>query len=159
MLYNSKLTDLSISAAMLALQAIEEGMEGIKRVEQRHISLAEAKAATEVFFISSSMLIMPVVQVCASGRPNWAEHFYSYVDVLPHLPPPDSITAQSLKFPPTLRARPPVVQWDTQLIADGTAGIVALQIRVMLQNDTKPRPASDQHTEVPYGFMTGMEEA
>ncbi len=49
------------------------------------------------------------------------------------------------------------LQWDTQLIADGTAGIVALQIRVMLQNDTKPTPESDQHVEVPYGFMTGMD--
>ncbi|EFN54669.1 hypothetical protein CHLNCDRAFT_52990 [Chlorella variabilis] len=110
--FDHSLNGITVQRMMELLPAaIEEGMEGIKRVEQRHISLAEAKAATEVFFISSSMLIMPVVQ------------------------------------------------WDTQLIADGTAGIVALQIRVMLQNDTKPRPASDQHTEVPYGFMTGMEEA
>ncbi|KAI3425070.1 hypothetical protein D9Q98_008447 [Chlorella vulgaris] len=88
--------------------AIEEGIEGIARVEQRPISLAEAKAATEVFFVDSTLPVMPVVG------------------------------------------------WDVMLIADGTAGLAALQVRVMLQQDMQPRPGSDQHTEVPYGFMTGM---
>jgi 4-amino-4-deoxychorismate lyase len=90
------------------VQAIEEGIEGIARVEQRPISLAEAKAATEVFFVDSTLPVMPVVG------------------------------------------------WDVMLIADGTAGLAALQVRVMLQQDMQPRPGSDQHTEVPYGFMTGM---
>lgn len=83
-------------------------MEGIKRFEQRPLSLAEARAATEVFFVGSSLPVQPVV---------W---------------------------------------WDEEAVGDGTAGLVALQIRVMLQNDAKPRPGSDQHLAVPYGFMTGM---
>lgn len=41
-------------------------------------------------------------------------------------------------------------------MGDGTVGIVALQVRVMLQNDAKPRDGSDQHIEVPYGYLTGM---
>jgi len=43
------------------------------------------------------------------------------------------------------------------MIGDGTAGLVALQIRTMLQQDMKPRAGSDQHTEVDYGWLTGME--
>lgn len=88
--------------------AIEGGMEGIRRFEQRPISVAEAQAAKEVFFVGSSLPVMSVVQ------------------------------------------------WDEKLVGDGTVGIVALQVRVMLQNDAKPRGGSDQHIEVPYGYLTGM---
>lgn len=38
-------------------------MEGIRRVEQRHISVEEAKSSREVFLVGSSLPIMPVVQV------------------------------------------------------------------------------------------------
>jgi hypothetical protein len=51
----------------LLLQAIQGGLEGIRRLEQRHISVAEAKAASEVFLIGSSLPIMPVVQVGGVG--------------------------------------------------------------------------------------------
>lgn len=40
-----------------------QSMEGVKRLEQRPISVAEAKAATEVFLLGSSLPVMPVVQV------------------------------------------------------------------------------------------------
>ena len=45
------------------MQAIAAGMEGIRRVEQRHISVEQAKASREVFLVGSSLPIMPVVQV------------------------------------------------------------------------------------------------
>jgi 4-amino-4-deoxychorismate lyase len=48
------------------------------------------------------------------------------------------------------------VQWDAQLIGDGTVGVVALQIRAMLEGDVRPRRGSGQHVQVPYGFLTGM---
>jgi hypothetical protein len=35
-------------------------------------------------------------------------------------------------------------------------GLGALQVRVMLVDDMKPRAGSDQHVEVPYGYLTGM---
>lgn len=107
--FDNALNGITVQRMMELLpQAIQGGIDGINRVEQRHISLAEAKAATEVFFIGSSLPIMSVVE------------------------------------------------WDAQLIADGTVGLGALQIRVMLENDMKPRPGSDQHLEVPYGYLTGM---
>ncbi|PSC69405.1 D-amino-acid chloroplastic-like [Micractinium conductrix] len=108
--FDSTLAGITIQRMMQLLpQAIEGGMEGIKRLEQRHISVEEAKGAREVFFVGSSL---PVV---------------------------------------------PVVQWDERLIADGTAGLVALQIRSMLVQDAAPRNDSDQHTAVDYGYLTGME--
>lgn len=51
---------------------------------------------------------------------------------------------------------PPNTQWDETLIGDGTVGLGALQVRTMLQQDMKPREGSDQHLEVPYGYLTGM---
>lgn len=51
----------------------------------------------------------------------------------------------------------PVVQWDDTRIGGGTPGMVALQLRALLQLDADPNPPSNRHTEVPYGFLTGME--
>ena len=49
-------------------QAIEEGLEGVARVEQRHISVEEVKrSAIEVFLAGSSLPVMPVVQVGGSA--------------------------------------------------------------------------------------------
>ncbi len=45
------------------MQAIEGGMEGVRRVEQRPISVGEAQAAKEVFFVGSTLPVMSVVQV------------------------------------------------------------------------------------------------
>ena len=59
---------LLLYVCCLLLQAIQGGLEGIRRLEQRHISVAEAKAAAEVFLIGSSLPIMPVVQVGGVGR-------------------------------------------------------------------------------------------
>lgn len=50
-----------------ATQAIAEGIQGVRRLEQRHISVEEAKRSREVFMIGSSLPIMPVVQV----RTHW----------------------------------------------------------------------------------------
>ncbi|KAL4442489.1 hypothetical protein ABPG77_005073 [Micractinium sp. CCAP 211/92] len=107
--FDSCLAGITIQRMMQLLpSAIEGGMEGVRRVEQRPISVAEAQAAKEVFFVGSTLPVMSVVQ------------------------------------------------WNEKLVGDGTVGIVALQVRVMLQNDAKPRDGSDQHIEVPYGYLTGM---
>ena len=89
-------------------QAIADGLEGVQRVEQRHISVLEAKQRSrEVMLVGSSLPVMPVVQ------------------------------------------------WDDVLIADGTPGLAALQLRVVLQTDMEPRANSGQHVGVPYGYLTG----
>lgn len=44
-------------------QAIAEGIQGVRRLEQRHISVEEAKRSKEVFLVGSSLPLMPVVQV------------------------------------------------------------------------------------------------
>lgn len=107
--FDNALSGITLQRMMELLPgAIQGGLEGIRRLEQRHISVAEAKAAAEVFLIGSSLPIMPVVQ------------------------------------------------WDTAQIGDGTVGLGALQVRVMLVDDMKPRAGSDQHVEVPYGYLTGM---
>lgn len=110
--FDNALNGITIQRMMEMLPAaISGGMQGLRRWEQRHISVAEAKQAQEVFLVGSSLPVMPVVQ------------------------------------------------WDETIIGDGTVGIVALQIRVMLQQDQQPKEeGSDQHTEVNYGFMTGMME-
>jgi hypothetical protein len=65
-------------------------------------------------------------------------------------------------LPPSLPASLPAtlwpapLQWDTAQIGDGTVGLGALQVRVMLVEDMKPRAGSNQHLEVPYGYLTGM---
>ena len=86
-------------------------MEGVRRVEQRPLPVAEAQRAAEVFLVSSSLLVMPVVQ------------------------------------------------WDGVVLGDGTPGLGALQVRAVLEADLRPRPGSDVHVEVPFGWLTGMAEA
>lgn len=51
-----------------------------------------------------------------------------------------------------------VTQWDGRDIGDGTVGVQALAIRQMIVNDMEPREDSGQHTQVPYGMLTGMPE-
>ena len=48
-------------------QAVAEGMDGVARVEQRPLSLDEAKGAKEVLLASGSLPVMPVVQVGLGG--------------------------------------------------------------------------------------------
>lgn len=54
----------------------------------------------------------------------------------------------------------PIVEWDGDAIGDGTVGVVSLQLRTLLQSDVYPETsetaASPLHTEVPYGYLTGM---
>lgn len=51
----------------------------------------------------------------------------------------------------------PVVAWDGGAIGDGTVGVVSLQLRTLLQSDAHPETCgSSLHTEVPYGYLTGM---
>lgn len=49
------------------LQAIEAGMDGVTRVEQRPITPEEAKRSKEVFAAGGSLPIMPIVQVRGAG--------------------------------------------------------------------------------------------
>ncbi|GAB4816094.1 hypothetical protein N2152v2_003140 [Parachlorella kessleri] len=108
--FDNSLNGITIQRVMELLPAaIAEGLEGIARVEQRHISVDEAKrSAAEVFLAGSSLPVMPVVQ------------------------------------------------WDDTIIGDGTPGITTLCIRAMMTGDMVPREGSDQHVEVPYGWLTGM---
>ena len=93
----------------LAVEALSRGiLDGVTRFERRHISVAEAKGAAEVFLVGTSLPVMPVVF------------------------------------------------WDDADIGDGAAGITALQLRALMQGDMRPVEGSDQHTEVPYGYLTGM---
>jgi hypothetical protein len=57
-------------------------------------------------------------------------------------------------------ALPPLLapQWDDVIIGDGTPGLVALQIKVLMEEDMRPGgPGVGQHVEVPYGYLTHME--
>lgn len=49
-------------------QAIRSGMEGISAVEQRHISIAEAKKCIEVMLVGGDPVLMPVRKVRAGRR-------------------------------------------------------------------------------------------
>jgi 4-amino-4-deoxychorismate lyase len=51
----------------------------------------------------------------------------------------------------------PIVKWDEHVIGEGDVGIVSLQLRVLLQADAQYSEKSPNHTEVPYGYLTGME--
>lgn len=62
-LFHSNLSWPPLPTYPPTFQAIAAGMEGIRRVEQRHISVEEAKGSREVFLVGSSLPIMPVVQV------------------------------------------------------------------------------------------------
>lgn len=141
------------------LQAIAGGIEGIRGLEQRPLSVEEAKAAREVFLVGSSLPVMPVVQVrCAAPRRAAAG------SAGPCLRCADGCEAACVSSQRTLLLDTPTspspshspAQWDGTTIGDGTAGLGALQLRVMLQEDAKPREGGDQHTEVPYGYLTGM---
>eukprot|EP00890_Picochlorum_soloecismus_P001365 jgi/Picsp_1/2229/NSC_05693-R1_branched-chain-amino-acid aminotransferase-like protein chloroplastic-like len=51
----------------------------------------------------------------------------------------------------------PIVKWDEHVLGEGDVGIVSLQLRVLLQADVQYSEKSSNHTEVPYGYLTGME--
>lgn len=55
-------------------QAVQQGITEVKSVEQRDITVEEAKQAAEVMLVGSSLPVMPVVQwdnaVIADGRPG-----------------------------------------------------------------------------------------
>ena len=51
----------------------------------------------------------------------------------------------------------PIVKWDEHMIGEGDVGIVSLQLRVLLQADAQYSEKSPNHTEVPYGYLTGMD--
>lgn len=51
-----------------------------------------------------------------------------------------------------------VIQWDGRDVGDGTVGVQVLALRQMILNDMIPREGSGQHTQVPYGMLTGMME-
>lgn len=146
-------------------QAIAGGIQGIRRLEQRPLSVAEAKAAREVFLVGSSLPVMPVVQARLLLAPSclreavlgeagsWRGRLCSpavrglpckLLLLLPLPPPPPGERFQSrcLHDHPTCASRPSLpVQWDETTIGDGTAGIGALQLRVMLQVGWTGEPA------------------
>jgi hypothetical protein len=51
-----------------------------------------------------------------------------------------------------------VTQWNGRNIGDGTVGVQVLALRQMILNDMIPKEGSGQHTQVPYGMLTGMME-
>ena len=82
-------------------------LEGVGRIERRHVHVEEAKGAAEVFMVGSSVPVMSVVG------------------------------------------------WDGEQIGDGLPGMVALQLRALVQGDVLG-VGRGQHVEVPYGYLTGM---
>jgi len=93
----------------LAEGAIARGiLDGVHKIERRHLSVQEAKGAAEVFLVGTSLPVMSVVK------------------------------------------------WDDVVIGDGQPGIASLQLRTLVQGDMMPREDSDQHMEIPYGYLTGM---
>lgn len=108
--FESSLAGVTVRRALeLAEGAMARGsLDGVARIERRHISLQEAKGAAEVFMVGTSLPVMPVIE------------------------------------------------WDGTPIGDGAPGIATLQLRALVQGDMRPSAGSDQHTEVPYGYLTGM---
>ena len=51
-----------------------------------------------------------------------------------------------------------VTQWDGRDIGDGEVGVQVLALRQMILNDMIPKKGSGQHTQIPYGMLTGMTE-
>ena len=108
--FESSLAGVTVRRALeLAEGAMARGtLDGVARIERRHVSVQEAKSAAEVFMVGTSLPVMPVVA------------------------------------------------WDEVAIGDGSPGIASLQLRALVQGDMQPKQGSDQHTEVPYGYLTGM---
>ncbi len=50
-----------------------------------------------------------------------------------------------------------VVHWDDVDIADGEPGVVLLTIRSLMAKDCDFKYNTENKTEVPYGYLTGME--
>ena len=51
-----------------------------------------------------------------------------------------------------------VTEWDLKTISDGTPGINTLGFNQMIYKDADEAEGSYMHSEVPYGFLTGMQE-
>ncbi len=52
----------------------------------------------------------------------------------------------------------PVIRWDQDAIGDGAPGRGVLSLKAMLLNHMNPANNKGQHVEVPYGYLTGMDE-
>lgn len=52
-----------------------------------------------------------------------------------------------------------VTHVDGELIDDGSVGVTALAFNALVYNDAEYKETSTVHTEVPYGYLTGMKEA
>ncbi|DBB01239.1 TPA: hypothetical protein ACH3X1_001111 [Trebouxia sp. C0004] len=52
----------------------------------------------------------------------------------------------------------PVLRWDQDMIGDGEPGRGVLSLKAMLLNHMNPANNKGQHVEVPYGYLTGMDE-
>jgi hypothetical protein len=50
-----------------------------------------------------------------------------------------------------------VVQWDDVPIEDGRPGVVFLSIRSLMIKDADIKYDEENKTEIPYGYLTGME--
>jgi 4-amino-4-deoxychorismate lyase len=108
--FETSLPGITVRRALeLAEGAMTRGiLDGVAKIERRHIGVDEAKGAAEVFLVGSTLPVMSVVK------------------------------------------------WDDKVIGDGQPGIASLQLRALVQGDMMPREDSDQHTEIPYGYLTGM---
>lgn len=50
-----------------------------------------------------------------------------------------------------------VIKWDTKTIGEGIPGRGVTAFRALIENHMNPANNRGQHTEVPYGFITGMD--
>lgn len=51
-----------------------------------------------------------------------------------------------------------IIRWDGEDIEDATVGKTALAFNMLIYNDAEYKETSTVHTEVPYGYLTGMKE-
>ena len=51
----------------------------------------------------------------------------------------------------------PVTMWDGDPIGDGVPGRGVLSLKALLLRHMNPANNKGQHTEVPYGYLTGMD--
>ena len=50
-----------------------------------------------------------------------------------------------------------VIKWDTKFIGTGLPGRGAMALRGLIENHMNPANNKGQHTEIPYGYISGMD--
>ncbi|CAD7700808.1 unnamed protein product [Ostreobium quekettii] len=75
-----------------------------------------------------------------------------------HFTPQEAKTALEVFLTTTGVPVMAVTEWDGEIIAEGKPGINTLGFNALINNDEDDVEGSSVHAEVPYGYLTGMEE-